>query len=53
MKVKYKNQADYEYNQRRYNESEEIDRILDKLKASGYNSLSSAEKKRLFDASNK
>lgn len=53
MKVKYKNQADHEYNQRKYNESEEIDRILDKLKASGYNSLSSAEKKRLFDASNK
>ncbi len=54
MKVKYKNrEADYEYNQRKKNESEEIDRILDKIKASGYTSLSSEEKKRLFDASNK
>lgn len=53
MKVKYKNEADYEFNQRKHNEVEEIDRILDKLKASGYSSLSATEKKRLFDASNK
>jgi membrane associated rhomboid family serine protease len=53
MKVKYKNMADYEYNQRKHNETEEIDRILDKLRASGYKSLSAAEKKRLFDAGNK
>lgn len=54
MKVKHKRaEADYEYNQRKANESEEIDRILDKIKASGYTSLNAEEKKRLFDASNK
>lgn len=34
-------------------QSEEIDRILDKLKKSGYNSLTTEEKKSLFDASKK
>lgn len=54
MKVKYKKrETDYEYNQKKNNEAEEIDRILDKIKASGYTSLSKDEKKRLFDASNK
>lgn len=54
MKVKHKRaETDYEYNQRKTNDSEEIDRILDKIKASGYTSLNAAEKKRLFDASNK
>lgn len=54
MKVKYKKREDdYQYNERRKNETEDIDRILDKIKASGYNSLSSDEKKRLFDASKK
>jgi hypothetical protein len=54
MKVKYrKRKADYEYNQRRQNNTEEIDRILDKIKASGYSSLNTEEKKRLFDASKK
>lgn len=54
MKVKYKKtETDYEYNQRRHQEAEDIDRILDKIKASGYSSLNSEEKKRLFDASRK
>lgn len=54
MKVKYKTrEKDYDYNQRRNNDSVEIDRILDKIKASGYGSLSTDEKKRLFDASKK
>lgn len=54
MKVKYKKtETDHQYNQRRHNETEEIDRILDKIKASGYSSLSAEEKKRLFDASKK
>lgn len=43
--------ADYEYNARKKQQSEEIDRILDKLKKSGYGSLTTEEKKRLFDAS--
>ena len=42
---------DYDYNSRKKQQSEEIDRILDKLKKSGYASLSNEEKKRLFDAS--
>lgn len=43
--------ADYDYNARKKQQSEEIDRILDKLKQSGYTSLTTEEKKRLFDAS--
>ena len=42
---------DYDYNARKKQQSEEIDRILEKLKKSGYASLSTEEKKRLFDAS--
>ncbi|GAB6012889.1 rhomboid family intramembrane serine protease [Viscerimonas tarda] len=54
MKVKYRKQeTDQEYNQRKHQETENIDKILDKIKASGYSSLTSEEKKRLFDASNK
>ena len=54
MKVKYKRpETDQQYNQRRHKETEELDRILDKIKASGYSSLSSDEKKQLFDASKK
>ena len=44
---------DYDYNARKKAQSEEIDRILDKLKKSGYGSLTAEEKKRLFDASKK
>lgn len=43
--------ADYDYNAHKKEQSEEIDRILDKLKKSGYASLTPEEKKRLFDAS--
>jgi len=44
-------ETDYEYNKRKYDEQIEIDRILDKIKRSGYNSLSENEKKKLFEAS--
>ena len=44
---------DYEYNARKKQNSDEIDRILDKLRKSGYDSLTSDEKKSLFDASEK
>lgn len=44
-------QQEYDYNAEKKAQSEEIDRILDKLKKSGYQSLSSEEKKTLFDAS--
>mgnify|MGYP001657053282 FL=1 len=54
MKVHYGDKAkDYEYNARKKQNSDEIDRILDKLRKSGYDSLTSDEKKSLFDASKK
>ena len=54
MKVHYGDKAkDYDYNARKKQNSDEIDRILDKLRKSGYDSLTSDEKKSLFDASKK
>ncbi len=53
MKVNYSRNKDYEYNSKKKSQSDEIDRILDKLKKSGYDSLTAEEKKSLFDASNK
>lgn len=54
MKVHYgEKKSDYDYNARKKEQSDEVDRILEKLKKSGYASLSSEEKKRLFDASRK
>ena len=53
MKATYggSHQADYDYNARKKAQNEEVDRILDKLKKSGYENLTSEEKKTLFDAS--
>lgn len=52
MKVHYGDkQKDYEFNARKKQRSDEIDRILDKLRKSGYGSLTEEEKKSLFDAS--
>lgn len=54
MKVTYKRaETDYEYNARKNRESADLDAILDKLKRSGYESLSADEKRQLFDASKK
>lgn len=44
-------QADYQFNARRKAQNDEVDRILEKLKKSGYESLTEEEKKSLFDAS--
>jgi hypothetical protein len=44
-------ETDDEYHRRKNAEMEEMDEILDKLKRSGYESLSSEEKKKLFNAS--
>ena len=44
--------ADYTYNQTKKQQSDEIDRILEKIKKSGYAGLTAEEKKKLFDASN-
>lgn len=52
MKVHYNHDPrDYDYNAKKKAQSDEVDRILDKLKKSGYESLSTEEKKSLFDAS--
>lgn len=54
MRVTYKRkETDYDYNARKHQETTDLDAILDKLKRSGYESLSSEEKKKLFDASKK
>ncbi|GHT07282.1 hypothetical protein FACS189426_00200 [Bacteroidia bacterium] len=46
-------ETDWEYNQRKANEIKNIDTILEKIKHSGYDSLSEEEKKKLFDVSKK
>jgi membrane associated rhomboid family serine protease len=48
-----KPETDDEYLRRKNEENRVIDNILDKLKHSGYESLSAEEKKKLFDASRK
>ena len=44
-------QDDMEYNANEKRRQEEIDKILDKIRTSGYDSLSKDEKQRLFEAS--
>ncbi len=52
MKVDYsKEPKDWQFNEKKKKEDENIDHILEKLKRSGYESLSAEEKKSLFDAS--
>ena len=55
MKVHTSNgkKADYDYNAKKKVQSDEVDRILEKLKKSGYGSLNDEEKRKLFDASNR
>ena len=45
--------ADWDYNARRKEAQETTDRILDKIRRSGYDSLTAEEKKHLFDQSNR
>ncbi len=42
-------QTDWDYNAREKKKEDEIDRILDKIRRSGYQSLTDEEKKKLFD----
>ena len=44
-------EADWEYNARKQKEQAEIDRILDKVRRSGYDSLTNEEKQTLFNSS--
>ncbi len=57
MKVSFKRSAremtDMEYNQRKAEAQEEVDRILDKIARSGYDSLTKKEKEILFRMSDK
>lgn len=54
VKVHYKRPtSDMEYNTRKTEQNARIDQILDKIKQSGYNSLTEEEKKTLFDAGKK
>ena len=46
-----KHGKDYDYNARKKAQSDEIDRILDKVRQSGYDGLTADEKRKLFDAS--
>lgn len=48
-KASSRNQQDWDYNARKKQREKELDNILDKVKRSGYNSLTEEEKKRLFD----
>lgn len=54
MKVHYaERKKDYEFNAQKKEQSQEVDRILEKLKKSGYESLTTTEKQTLFNASKK
>jgi hypothetical protein len=46
-------ETDDQYHERKQEESQNLDAILDKIKESGYESLTSDEKRQLFDASRK
>lgn len=48
-----KRETDWDYNARKQREQQEIDAILDKIRRSGYDSLTREEKQRLFDQGNK
>ncbi len=45
----YRKMTDEEFNMEKSRRMQEIDRILDKIKTSGYDSLTAEEKKRLFE----
>ena len=49
--VRETNYADHEYNRKKVQDNEEIDRILDKIRKNGYQNLSDSEKATLFNAS--
>ena len=51
--VREVNHEDHQYNAQTRQESEEIDRILDKIRKNGYQNLSDSEKATLFNASKK
>jgi membrane associated rhomboid family serine protease len=48
---RYRTRSDWEYNSIRKQDNEKLDKILDKISKSGYDSLTEEEKKFLFDSS--
>lgn len=52
-KTKYSHNKDYSYNVQKKGEKDEINSILDKISKSGYESLSTEERKKLFKSSYK
>ncbi len=46
-------ESDWDYNARKKADMDEIDRILDKVRRSGYDSLTEEEKKKLFDGNDR
>ncbi len=46
-------ESDWEYNARQAKEQDEVDRILDKIRRSGYDCLTTEEKQKLFNQSNR
>ncbi len=51
MRVSYqKRESEYKYNAQKNKNMQELDQILDKIKRSGYDSLTKEEKKKLFDS---
>lgn len=48
---KNEHSSDYEFNAKKKEQNEEIDRILDKVRKYGYSNLTEEEKKKLFEAS--
>lgn len=50
---KSEREDDYEFNSRKKEGNDEIDRILEKLSKGGYSALTDEEKRRLYDASHK
>ena len=51
MRVVSRRENDYEYNERKKREGQEIDLILDKIRKSGWDSLTPEEQKKIIDAS--
>ena len=47
--VNNRRETDWEYNARKKQEQDEVDRILDKIRKSGYDSLTAEEKQKLFE----
>lgn len=53
MRATFEPNPDWRFNAQRADNDKEVDRILEKVKAHGYNALTADEKRKLFEQSNK